>query len=351
MKILHVNLSKSYRGGEYQTIELIKELKTNGIDQELICRNNTRLIAEAKSIGGIKVTEVIGPFNGHLERCKDKSQNTVIHAHDGRGVYWAWLEHLIRRTPYLITRRVINSIGTSWATSKAYKGANMLIAVSFFAADILEQAIKRKTKVIYDCCRKMNHNENVNSNSPVSVSNGYPIIGHVGAFDDAVKGQSILIEAFLLLLNEYPNAKLYLIGEGKDQKLFQEKYKFQKEITFVGAVDNVFDWLSTFDLFCFPSRVEALGSSVLEAMSLGVPVVVSNAGGLPELVGLDERGLVVKTSSAMSWAGAMRQALSNQSETIARAEKGKQFVEGLSAKIMAEKYMTCYREIISCEAS
>ncbi len=347
MKVIHVNFSKSYRGGEHQTIELMKELKKYGIKQELICRNNLHLKEAAKLIGDVKLTEALGPFYGHFGRNNDKLENTVIHAHDGRAVYWAWIEGLIRNTPYLITRRVINVIGASWVTRQAYQGAKKLIAVSRYAANILEGTVGRKVEVIYDGCRELNSSGRNQFQASGSNVAEYPIIGHVGAFDDAVKGQSILIEAFLLLLADYPTARLYLIGDGKDLHFFREKYKLRKEIVFVGAVDDVSKWLATFNLFCFPSRIEALGSSVLEAMSQGVPVIVSNAGGLPELIGNDERGVVVRIPSAASWAEAVKVALKSPKETALRLENAQKFVNEISGKSMAQRYKICYDEIIA----
>jgi glycosyltransferase involved in cell wall biosynthesis len=347
MKIIHVNLSRSYRGGEHQTIELIKELKKRGLQQEIVCRRNVLFQRDLNKIENVKIAEVSGPFGGHIGRGSTATRKVIIHAHDGRAVYWAWIENLIRGTPYIITRRVINPIGNSWLTLIAYKTASTLTAVSRYAAEILEFSVKNKVRVIYDGCREFCDSES-DSVEPLLEDN-FPIIGHVGAFDESVKGQGILIEAFLLLLNDYPKAKLYLIGDGKDLNFFREKYKNQTSIVFTGSVNNVKKWLSTFNLFCFPSRIEALGSSVLEAMTLRIPVIVSNAGGLPELIGKNERGIVVETPSAERWFFEIRNAIENSVETENRALRAKAFVDKITTKNMAEKYLDVYNNIFISE--
>ena len=349
MKIVHVNLSRSYRGGEHQMIELIKELKKLGLQQEVVCRRNALFERDLYEIGGIGITEVSGPLSAHLKRGGNKLKDDLIHAHDGRAVYWAWLEKLIRSTPYIITRRVINPIGKSSFTSSAYHAASKLVAVSRYASEVLSRSVNKSVSVIYDGCREFQKSEVNKSENLIGIGN--PIIGHVGVIDDSVKGQSILIEAFLLLLEDYPNAKLYLIGGGKDLIFLQNKYKTQNSIIFVGSVNNVQEWYSIFDLFCFPSRIEALGSSVLEAMTLEVPVIVSNVGGLPELIGDNERGVAVQTPTPENWYLEIKKALENPADTTNRVMRAKCFANQINARNMAKRYFEIYNEIISHEAS
>lgn len=338
-KIVHVNLSKSFRGGEFQTLALIKALHMQGVQQELVCRKNKPLAAQARQLADLKVTEVGGPLGGHGCR-QDVQAGTVVHAHEARAVYWAWLENRIRRTPYLVTRRVINPIGSSWLTRKAYQAASALVAVSAFAAKVLQARVERPVAVVMDACRAL----------PTLATNGQglgplpgaPRIGHVGEFDDAVKGQGLLIEAFLELLQTHPDARLFLIGDGKDRSAFMARYKDEERIVFVGAVNRVSEWLEQLDVFCFPSQMEALGSSVLEAMQMGVPVIVSDVGGLPELVGDQERGWMVSGRSPQVWAKAIQQVLHQAEQTQARVARAKEFVAGHQAHHMADQYRAIY---------
>ena len=333
-KIVHVNLSKSFRGGEFQTFELIKALHKHGVEQEVVCRTNSLLAGRLAELPFAQITQVSGPLNGHFWRRSEK-QNTVVHAHEARGVYWAWIEKLIRRTPYLVTRRVINPIGNSWITQKAYHNADALVAVSKFSANVLSQRVNRHVSVVMDACRQMfPHNHRHDSFDALK---GCPRIGHIGEFDDAVKGQGLLIQAFLQLLKVYPRACLYLVGEGKDRARF---------IVFVGSVDNVHDWLGQWDVFCFPSKMEALGSSVLEAMAVGVPVIVSVEGGLPELAGNQERGLIVSHATPEAWSKAITDVLTQTEKTNERKAQAQAFSLGNNPANMGEKYLEIYRDVL-----
>lgn len=341
-KIVHVNFSKSFRGGEFQTLALIKALHAYGVQQELVCRRNALMAVEARQLSYLKVTEISGPLAGHF--CRSEVQNkTLVHAHEARAVYWAWLEKLIRRTPYIVTRRVINQIGSAWMTRRAYQSAATLVAVSEFAARVLQARVNKTVDVVMDACRELP--VGAVSAQGLEALPGSPRIGHVGEFDDAVKGQGLLIEAFLEVLKTKPDARLFLIGDGKDRATFLERYRDEGRIVFAGAVTNVHEWLRQLDVFCFPSKVEALGSSVLEAMQTGVPVIVSDAGGLPELVGEQERGLVVFGRSPENWAKAILDVLAQSTMTQKKVALAKAFASHHQAADMAGNYWKIYTKL------
>jgi glycosyltransferase involved in cell wall biosynthesis len=76
-----------------------------------------------------------------------------------------------------------------------------------------------------------------------------------------------------------------------------------------------------------PSLDEPLGFAQIEALALGVPVVVSDAGGLPETVVHGETGWIVRAGEVEAWAGAITEALSDPVRARAMAQQGRSFVE------------------------
>lgn len=92
-KIIHVNLSKSFRGGEFQTVELIKVLHAFGVEQEVVCRANSRLAERLGELPFVQITQVSGPLSGHFRR-NSENPLTISHAHEARAVYWTWIENL-----------------------------------------------------------------------------------------------------------------------------------------------------------------------------------------------------------------------------------------------------------------
>jgi N-acetyl-alpha-D-glucosaminyl L-malate synthase BshA len=90
-------------------------------------------------------------------------------------------------------------------------------------------------------------------------------------------------------------AKLILVGDGPDSDAAQREVAnlgVKRDVRFFGRVDDVADLLRGADLFLLPSETESFGLAALEAMACGVPVVASNAGGIPEVVVHGETGFL-----------------------------------------------------------
>lgn len=99
-----------------------------------------------------------------------------------------------------------------------------------------------------------------------------------------------LLKSFVQVNKQRPNSYLLYAGVIKDQNLFDqltnivEENDLQNHVKFVGGISDVDEFLSSLDLFVFCSQSEGFSNAVLEAMSIGLPVVASNVGGNPEQV-------------------------------------------------------------------
>ncbi|MCE5198803.1 MAG: glycosyltransferase family 4 protein [Armatimonadota bacterium] len=132
------------------------------------------------------------------------------------------------------------------------------------------------------------------------------IIFHVGR-NVREKGGQVLINAFKKLLSDQPNSKLVIAGGGnrgwlKDQA---EALGISDRIYFTGFVDDLtlLKIYKVSDVAVFPSLYEPFGIVALEAMAARVPVVVSDIGGLREVVDHDINGIVTwaDNSDSLAW--------------------------------------------------
>jgi glycosyltransferase involved in cell wall biosynthesis len=340
MHIKHVNFAKGFRGGERQTLNLIEGLAALGVPQTLVCRPDSDLRKRAESVG-IPTRQVVHPIRGHLVApCSN-----IVHVHEARGAYWAAIEHVLRGTPYLITRRIPNPVSGSMVNNFVYKRAVGLVGVSSDVAARLGEQTGHPVHTILDSCTV--HATDPDRTAAIKVElGGGPIIGHVGALIDHHKGQSILIAAFQIFANTYPDAKLVLLGEGPDKGEFQRQARNDPRIVFAGFQEDVGSWIAAMDVFAFPSREEGLGSSVLDAMLLGVPVVSSDVGGLPELIGTQERGLMVRGNDPHLWACAIRRLLEEGDLRSRMRDAALTFAQTHDIAAMTKRYMHLYENII-----
>jgi N-acetyl-alpha-D-glucosaminyl L-malate synthase BshA len=124
---------------------------------------------------------------------------------------------------------------------------------------------------------------------------GEPIVMHLSNFRP-VKRATDVVEIFALLRKKL-RAKLVMIGDGPDRGAIEwtvRKKGLTKDVFLLGKQDRVYEKLSVADLFLLPSDLESFGLAALEAMACEVPVIGTNAGGMPEVVEQGVDGYLVE---------------------------------------------------------
>jgi N-acetyl-alpha-D-glucosaminyl L-malate synthase BshA len=118
------------------------------------------------------------------------------------------------------------------------------------------------------------------------------LIMHIGNFRQP-KNPAGVLQTFIRVARQVPNARLVLVGEGPELGSFRQscrEHHLCDRITYLGAIDNVEMVLPMADCVLQPSYHESFGMVLLEAMACGVPTVSSNVDGIPEVVAHGETG-------------------------------------------------------------
>ena len=145
--------------------------------------------------------------------------------------------------------------------------------------------INKPIEVIYNFVDVARFNKKpVDAFKKLIAPNGERIIVHASNFRK-VKRVDDVLQTFLLLNKVIPS-KLLLIGDGPERVRIEQQSRecaFGSEIKFLGKQEQMEDILPIADLFLLPSEYESFGLAALEAMAAEVPVISTNAGGLPEI--------------------------------------------------------------------
>ena len=113
---------------------------------------------------------------------------------------------------------------------------------------------------------------------------GERILVHVSNFRTVKRVQDV-IRVFEKIRHEIPS-KLLMIGDGPDRQMAEDLARslgLYNDVRFLGKQDQISEILSIADLFILPSQTESFGLSALEALACSVPLISTNAGGLPEI--------------------------------------------------------------------
>jgi len=175
----------------------------------------------------------------------------------------------------------------------------------------------RKVRQIYNGVDQFNFLPGTNRDLTLApygfVSEDSIVIGTVGRLA-AVKDQASLIAAFEMLLNAIPEyrgrLRLIVVGDGPMREALQRQVQelgIQESTWMTGDRQDVPALLQLLDLFVLPSLGEGISNTVLEAMATGLPVVVTDVGGNPELVEDGVNGRLVPVNDRQALANVMEQ--------------------------------------------
>lgn len=342
VKVVHVNTARGYRGGERQTELLIRGIASCNVRQALVARRGGPLASKIRGLG-IEVREVGGHILSVASATRDAS---LIHVHEGRSVYAAYLRSLLSGTPYVITRRVNNPIRDHWFAHKAYSRAACVAAVAPQVAEIVrayDSAIP--VRVVHSGSSGLS----VDKQRVASIRNehaGKLLVGHVGALDNGQKGQEYIIAVARELEGTHPDVHFMLVGGGEDERMLKAAAAGLSNLTFTGFVNNVGDFLASFDVFVLPSNREGIGSILLDAMEQALPVVASRVGGVPDIVHHGKNGLLIEPANPEQLRDAILVLRGNEALRRQYGESGREFAKDYTAEAMWRKYLAVYQTLL-----
>jgi sugar transferase (PEP-CTERM/EpsH1 system associated) len=179
--------------------------------------------------------------------------------------------------------------------------------------------------------------------------NGDVIIGTVARLDP-IKRHDILLKAFSEAIEEYPNARLLVIGDGPEKQKLEKIWQNlpnQNQITFLGERLDIAQLYQSMDVFVLASQNEGISNTILEAMASGLPVIATSVGGNREVVTPYKTGLLVPPVNVEALKNAILYYIENPEE---REKHGKNAridaVKRFSLEKMSKKYESLYASLV-----
>ena len=341
-RLTHLNLSRGFRGGERQTELLIRGLAALGWTQHLVARRGEALAARCRDVPGLRITEAGSGVAGAFLALRGAG---LVHSHEGRGVQAAWLNRLVRGAPYIITRRVQKGPKASTLNRRMYRSAAAVVAISeAIRAALARLEARLAVTVIPSASSSLPVNPGSAEKLRASFGGDF-VVGHVGALDDSHKGQLQIIALARRWQTARPNVRFVLVGAGRDESRLRQAAAGLDNVFFTGEVSNVGDYLAAFNIFLYPSRHEGLGSTLIDALEAGLPVVATAVGGIPEIIRDGENGLLAKPdeSEALEAAVAAFHADAGLCARVATANRLR--AREFSAATMTGRYARLYRDV------
>ncbi|MBI2045856.1 MAG: glycosyltransferase family 4 protein [Parcubacteria group bacterium] len=165
------------------------------------------------------------------------------------------------------------------------------------------------------------------------------------------KGFETLIEMFSEIVKKYPQAKLYIIGDGPERKNLKSQIsnlKLENSVFLIGQLshDDTMLYLMVADVFVLNTGYEGLSHTILEAMALGVPVVTTRVGGNSELIEDSVSGRLVTHQDKKALAEAIIEILADVTVARQRFEKSaREKAAGFSKEKMLENLTQFFKQL------
>jgi glycosyltransferase involved in cell wall biosynthesis len=311
MKILHISGAKGWGGNEQQMIDLIPELNSLGVENIVFGVRDSSLQKECvkKNISFIeaKKNKLNKLLNySYLNNLTKIIKPDLIHLHTSDSLTFFTISDLVFRlkTKTVFSKKGMGASGSFLSKLKYnYSGINSVFCVSKSVerdfSEILYEKNKSKTTVINDCVSLdiLNSEETINLRDKFTIGENHFIVGNIANHTRA-KDLYTFINVVDYLVNELNRKEVVFIQIGEFSKytphllgIVKEK-KLEDFIVFTGKIESAFSLNRQFDLFLMTSMREGGPTSVLEAMLMGVPIVSTNVGVVPDVIEDGRNGFI-----------------------------------------------------------
>jgi glycosyltransferase involved in cell wall biosynthesis len=359
MKVLHLSSEKSWRGGEQQMAYLIEELTKLGVQSYVAVRRKSEFLEWCKQ-AAIPYTELsfkndFDFFSAiSLKKYCRKEKFDLIHLHSSRGHGIAFLSALLgNNIAMVLSRRVDFPLKHDFFSSAKYNhpAIKKIICVSKKIKQIVSGSIKHPDRcvIVYDGVdllrfkgkgvRELIRNE-------LSIRNDAFFIGNIAALAPHKDYFTFLETA--KILSENKSLKFVIVGDGalrNEIEIKIEDLKLKDKVLILGFRKDLENVYASLDLLLYTSKEEGLGSTLLDAMAYGVPIVATEAGGIPEIVINERTGLTAPVQDAKRLAEQVMRLINNvplRQKLITNAEI---FAKDFSKEKMATKTFEIYKQI------
>lgn len=346
--IVHLDLERSWRGGQRQVALLIEALAGAGREQRLVARERSELARRVSDRGLLPVHQVKTHWQAWLVLNR-LSKPRILHAHSGNTVPLAVLARR-KEDCSLATRRLDLPVNAFW-----YRRLDRVVAISASVKRSLIASGLKPSQVIripsaIDTRRSLDPQDRDRLRSALHLPPDALLGLTVGALVPQ-KDPLTLVRA----LRELPEAFHHLwIGDGplRDEVSdLARRLDVAGRLHLAGFQEDPDPWFAAADLFVLPSIHEGLGTVLLDAFHFGLPVAATSIPGTQELLEDGVSACLVPPGEAVGLARVICKLTGDRSLCEKLVVEGRRRVAGFSIDLSAAAYMDLYDQLFDIPAA
>ena len=356
--IFHLDTETEWRGGQQQAIYLIEGLLKKDLPTLLICRKDSKLYEYSQKnnipVETLALRSEYDIFSavkllGLIKKYKAK----LLHCHNSHALGLGILTKFFIDIPLVASRRVDFPIQKNIFSNFKYntQKLNKIICISDNIRRVMEKSkIQQEKLITIRSAIDVSKADRIGDERKVTAefSESEFLIGTIAALTGH-KDYPNLIEAAETVINKKANVKFIAIGDGKlkEQLTLLIKSKgLEDKFILMGYKENVYDYLKRMDIFVLASKLEGLGTSVLDALSCGKAIVATKAGGIPEMIVDGVNGLLVPKQKPEELAKAIIKLIENPQLCEKLSLEAKDSAQLFDISLLVEKHEQLYNSLI-----
>jgi glycosyltransferase involved in cell wall biosynthesis len=379
VKVLHLDISTEWRGGQQQVLYLTRGLEERGVVSVVATTQGSplaqRLRRQDLPVLELPATPIFAPKLGRaLQHILADRTWHILHAHTAHAHTLGFLAFRVppprsfHRPSFVVARRVdfvpsrdpltrlkyTNAGQTIVCVSEAIRRVLLAYGVAPDSLRVVPSGVQLPgtsqpgDPLPSELDPQRSQQERLDLRAELGVPSDALLLGNIAQMVEH-KGQRYLLEAMPIIRRAVPSAHLVILGNGeleKDLRRRAAQLSLDGSVTFAGFRPDAARYLPALDLFVLSSVEEGLGTSTLDAQAAGVPVVVTRAGGSPEAVLDGETGLLAEPADAEALASQAIVLLNDQPRRVRMGIAGRRHVaDAFSADRTVDMTLAIYREL------
>lgn len=363
-KVLHITYDMRIGGTEMVIKNIINGCDKNKIEMSILCIESPlgpfAKDLQAQGIQFYQLDRQAG-FDKKLisnirSVIKDEAID-IIHCHQ----YTPWVYGVIAAA-FFKTKVIFTEHGRFYPDSSTWKRKLINPILNYFTDKVtaISQATKHALvefeniplndiEVIYNGISPLHINieKAEELKESLNIPENNIILGTVARFDP-IKNHSMMLHAFSQVLIKHPNTTLIIVGDGDERENIEQcinHLRLKDNVILTGYKAKPAEHIAIMDIFLLSSLSEGTSMTLLEAMSIGKPCVVTNAGGNPEIIKNKANGLVTQNDNSEQFEQAISHLIEHKNDiSKMKRESFTRFETMFTSKIMAKHYDDIYCE-------